>query len=111
MQFTLTINCENDAFLNNTSRELARILRLVAEHVPDNPDEGKLRDYNGHTVGHWELTADGPGPYIIIEQGDEVYMTIGMSGVDWPSDKILSAWQTQDEADRALLRELNLRGE
>lgn len=54
--FTLTINTTSDAFQEDASGELARILR----HLADDADAGlyfeksPVFDANGNSVGHWE---------------------------------------------------------
>lgn len=147
MQFTLTIECGNDAFHNNTSREIARILAIVADRAPDEPDYGHILDYNGNRVGRWELSDEdeeqNEGPYMVVqgplpdvdlmpEEPDDVDTPEGAEAYldairDWRQDRlpalaegmgnvahndtILSAWPTIGQAERALLRELNLRGE
>jgi len=55
--FTLTIQTENDAFQDgNAARELARLLRRVAQRLPVMDEgSGRIQDSNGNTVGRWEL--------------------------------------------------------
>jgi hypothetical protein len=54
--FTLTINTDNAAFVDNAD-ELADILRDMAHRLDHEfislPDTGRLRDSNGNTVGTW----------------------------------------------------------
>lgn len=63
MKFTLTINCDNAAFTDEETGapypapEIARLLRVAAERVETYYREnGPLVDYNGNTVGRFELT-------------------------------------------------------
>lgn len=63
--FTLTINTDNSAFTGNPAAEVARILNDVAHYltaghggVGVGAEDGKVRDYNGNTVGRWELASD-----------------------------------------------------
>lgn len=61
MKFTLTIECDNEAFNTPTGTiglEVARILRKLADGEPM-PADGpyKLRDINGNTVGKAEFLA------------------------------------------------------
>jgi hypothetical protein len=61
MNFILTINCDNDAFLPIIGDELARILREVAARVEgcESPHlEGNCRDYNGNKVGSYKVEGD-----------------------------------------------------
>jgi hypothetical protein len=61
MLFRLTINTENDVYgrtVESEAAQLARDLRLVAALLETVPTQrsGTVRDYNGNTVGTWELT-------------------------------------------------------
>lgn len=49
MKFVLTIDSENDAC--QTREDLVDLLDIY---------EGKIRDYNGNTVGKWSLSGDDP---------------------------------------------------
>ena len=52
MTVTISIQCENAAFEEpDSGRELARILRQLAEQFEDGQVPGTLRDVNGNTVG------------------------------------------------------------
>ena len=55
--FTLKINTDNDVFQDgNRGRELARLLRKIADDIKDLQDErwgNSIRDVNGATVGYW----------------------------------------------------------
>lgn len=67
MRFTLTIDCENDAFCDEAGKpspgpatfEVSRILSELAQdlHSPDaiRAQCGILRDTNGNRVGRWDL--------------------------------------------------------
>lgn len=65
-RFTLTIDCDNEAFEPNPAAELRRILRDLGDSQRlyegiDPADrryganEGSLRDGNGNTVGGWRF--------------------------------------------------------
>jgi len=55
--FTLKIDTDNDVFQDgNRGRELARLLRKIADDIKDLQDErwgNSIRDVNGATVGYW----------------------------------------------------------
>ena len=51
--FTLRIEPDNDAFSDDPSLELARILQDVARKVADGQTTGTIRDSNGNRVGEW----------------------------------------------------------
>jgi len=59
LQFRLTITCENAAFEDDPSQEIARILRLLAARMDDKTEEFDtivtLRDVNGNECGHAAL--------------------------------------------------------
>ena len=61
MKFTVTIDCDNDAFSNDFFGELDRILREVRGEIrylanrPGQLQDGNIRDVNGNTVARWEL--------------------------------------------------------
>jgi len=46
-----SISLENDAFVNNTESEIARILRRAADRVENGVGSGVLMDSNGNKVG------------------------------------------------------------
>lgn len=54
-KFTLEVDIKGDALTEDTSGELARILRAVADRVADGADAGMTRDINGNTVGSWVI--------------------------------------------------------
>lgn len=57
MTITITINCDNAAFENNTETEVARILADYSRKLYSGLDNltiasgTRLRDYNGNVVG------------------------------------------------------------
>ena len=55
MRFKLEISCDNAAFDEEPSIELARILHLAANQLEEGTTDDNLRDSNGNTVGHFEL--------------------------------------------------------
>ena len=69
MEFTMKVNMDNAAFgelwtgfTDPARKELQRILQNVGSDVMlDTLDAGKITDYNGNTVGSWEIT--GPNPH------------------------------------------------
>jgi len=63
MKFTLTMDCDNGAFVPHLGDEIARILFALGTHLQgadaaELPLENTLRDVNGNTIGNWCLTAD-----------------------------------------------------
>lgn len=55
MQFTLTMNTDNDAFAADPTAEIARILRKTAQRIVNGTTEGRVLDVNGNTVGTFTL--------------------------------------------------------
>lgn len=53
-KFTLTINCDNDAFEGDLNGEVARILRDAADRYEWTGGDGILLDCNGNTVGEFK---------------------------------------------------------
>lgn len=59
MEFKMTVNMDNAAFDRGDGRELARILREVADRLADVQEgSGSVRDVNGNKVGEYEITED-----------------------------------------------------
>lgn len=60
--FHLSVKMDNAAFVDDgPGYELGRILQELAERLGDGPlppATGKLYDYNGNSVGHWEVTGE-----------------------------------------------------
>ena len=60
MRLTLTIDCDNGAFVPHLGDEVARLLFALGTHLQgaeaaEAPLENTLRDTNGNTVGAWKL--------------------------------------------------------
>lgn len=58
MKFVAEIEMKNSAFVENHD-ELRRCLADAAESVSEDPapgEQGTIKDSNGNTVGHWEVT-------------------------------------------------------
>lgn len=54
--FTMRVETDNAAFRGGgRRRELARILRRVAERIEEGETEGTAVDVNGNSVGYWEV--------------------------------------------------------
>ena len=51
--FTLTFETTNDAFVEDSDGESARILHRVADMVRMGRTSGNVYDANGNTVGTW----------------------------------------------------------
>lgn len=60
MTFTLTLDLDNDAFqVAGSGHEVVRILAVATASLPRDlfpGDRQRLRDFNGNTVGGWEVT-------------------------------------------------------
>lgn len=59
MKFTLKIESDNAAMVDNTRAEVARILEEVARRVYEGVAVGSVRDANGNKVGSFVLDAEG----------------------------------------------------
>jgi len=53
--FTLKMETDNDAFSSSRAVEIARLLRRAATMLEQGRVSGNLMDYNGNTVGKWEI--------------------------------------------------------
>ena len=54
--FTITINTDNAAFDDaNVEEEIARILDRVKGDLLGGMYGSNIRDFNGNTIGEWEL--------------------------------------------------------
>ncbi len=61
--FALKIATDNTAFGFGAGREVARILRTLADRLENADDDmGPVMDFNGNTVGSFELGAEGAPP-------------------------------------------------
>lgn len=58
MKFTCTIEVDNDSFIESP-QHLGHLLSSLGEHLAYEgiqPGDGNtIRDYNGNTVGEWEI--------------------------------------------------------
>ena len=59
------IDTGGDAFAGDGAREVARLLRNVADRVEDGQLDGQLMDINGNRCGAFDLRLEAP-------QGEEV---------------------------------------
>jgi hypothetical protein len=56
MRFTVTIECDNAAFEDDPTCEVARLLRAVARRVEkDGENAGGLADSNGTPCGNYQF--------------------------------------------------------
>jgi len=55
-RFTLNFSTDNAAFDDFAEREIANILRNVAERFTNGQVEGSIQDHNGNTVGSFKLS-------------------------------------------------------
>lgn len=61
MKLNLEVDCGNAAFgedAQTTAYEVARILRVTAEKMEAGRMSGRCVDYNGNTVGTYELVEE-----------------------------------------------------
>ena len=73
MRFTLTINCDGEAFSELPGTEVARLLQRTAEHALTGHTEGILLDVNGNSVGTWAFTEadeDHQPTKVVDDDGD-----------------------------------------
>ena len=56
MQFTLTMNLDNDDAVQGGPDAIAGYLRDVASHVQAGYGTGNVRDVNGNTIGQYAIT-------------------------------------------------------
>ena len=56
MQITISINCDNAAFLPEPQSEIARILHVLADSVLRGGEPDVIRDCNGNLVGTLVVT-------------------------------------------------------
>jgi hypothetical protein len=74
MRFTVTIDCDNAAFEDDLSCEVANILRKVVRSVEkDGSQEGALADSNGNICGeyHFTRTPEEQAEYLRIHQMED----------------------------------------
>lgn len=58
MRFKLTLEMDNAAFADAPGEELQRILsNLHLQNRATADNEGTVKDYNGNTIGSWEVSA------------------------------------------------------
>jgi hypothetical protein len=55
MELRVRINCDNAAFTDDLGEECRRILLKIGAKLVDGENRGRCMDYNGNTVGEWEL--------------------------------------------------------
>lgn len=53
--FTLTIETDNDAFVDREAAEIAYILERTAQRIRGGALSGKVIDSNGNNVGRFEV--------------------------------------------------------
>ena len=67
MKFVLEIDLDNSAFFSRDedlrdAQELVRLIRQTASRFDDRllvgTEQGRLRDINGNTCGHWQITEE-----------------------------------------------------
>ena len=55
MKIIIEVNMDNDSFKENQAELSEIVSRQIPHHDLKPGDEGKLKDSNGNTVGHWEV--------------------------------------------------------
>jgi hypothetical protein len=58
MKFTLTIESDNAAMVDDPRRAIVKILSRVADKLVTDHDCGVVRDENGNKVGSFDLDCD-----------------------------------------------------
>lgn len=53
--FIVSIECDNEAFDPRPNREIARILRDIADKVSQGNSDGVAMDANGNKIGSYSL--------------------------------------------------------
>jgi hypothetical protein len=67
MKIAIEINLGNDAFHPDFNKEVGRILRDLAERLPQSKETPKnLKDRNGNTCGHAKLTDDNNDIFVVV---------------------------------------------
>lgn len=56
--FEVKIKTGNAAVADDPETALYDMLQVVAEKLADGDTYGRIKDYNGNTVGSWSLTVD-----------------------------------------------------
>jgi hypothetical protein len=57
VKFTLSINCDGDAFTGEAlTNEVARLLQTTAVHLTEGLHSADLSDTDGNVVGEYKLT-------------------------------------------------------
>ena len=55
---TISIEIETGNEGMQTPEDVARALSRAAARIEDGGDSGPIRDYNGNTVGRWEVSGE-----------------------------------------------------
>lgn len=55
MKFSLEIDSNNAAMVEDGAGEVCRILRVIRERIYNGARDGILRDVNGNQVGSWAM--------------------------------------------------------
>ena len=53
---TITFETENAAFEGDKLREIAKMVRQVAEKIEAGRDSGKIMDVNGNSIGTFDVS-------------------------------------------------------
>jgi len=63
MKFTIEIESNDDAFVEDPKGEVFRLLKLVSENIYCGAVSRVLHDINGHRCGQWSMTEETPTCY------------------------------------------------
>ncbi len=58
MKFTMEIDMDNDAFKNIPEMVLSDMLEKVGQRIERGAVVGKIQDFNGNTVGKFDIDCD-----------------------------------------------------
>ena len=58
MKFELSFNMDNAAFDEYPEKEVDRILMVISRCVTIGYTYGNIRDFNGNTIGTWNIITD-----------------------------------------------------
>ena len=60
VEFSVTIEAESGSVAQAPEKEIARMLRLIADRVEAGKTGAELVDRNGDEIGDWELLVEWP---------------------------------------------------
>lgn len=60
VEFSVTIEADSGSVAQAPEREIARMLRMIADRIEGGSSGSELVDKNGDEVGDWELSVEWP---------------------------------------------------